>query len=412
MESGLSALVQLLERMPELYADSWDAIVLYRLDGTIVAGNKRARSLVRDSDLTGSHFFAHMSPDERMRAQAEFSAVVRTGLPREAETVFVLPDGRRLDVEGRLLPATVDGAMVGVFGIARDVTRRKKFEREMHDSQQRLLSLFENHPDSISMLDAEGRYVAANRAAEVTSGYTIEQYRGKTAGELFDPEHAERFSFLIDAVREGRTIFYETSIVRPNGKTMAIEGATIPVRVDGVLQGAFNVVKDVSEKRHYEATLVRDSERMRHLYQIASSAGTTPRQRIQRALRDGMVQLGADWAFVARIRDDVVTIEHGVGDNPDFVAGQTRPLAQSMVRHVGMTEPLVISDLQEPPWNHDVSHQYQDWVGFTGVPLHVGNQFYGVAGFTTKARPLLLEGNDRDYIAAIGALIASAIERV
>jgi diguanylate cyclase (GGDEF)-like protein/PAS domain S-box-containing protein len=413
LEPELASLVTLLERIPDLYVDSWDAIVVYRLDGTIVAGNRAARAFVPDEvNLLGSHFFVHMSPDERVKAQTEFNAIIRNGEPRNFESVFALPGGRRINVDIRLLPARIDGVMVGVYGIARDVTSRKQFEREMHDSQQRLLSLFENHPDSIAILDVEGRYRTANRAAETLSGFSVEQYRGKTTGELFDPESPQHFAFLVDAISAGRPISYESSIIRADGKTIAVEGTTIPIRVDGVLQGAFNVLKDVTEKRHYDARLIRDSERMRHLYQIASSVGTTPRQRIQRALGDGIVQLNADWGFVARVREDEVTVEQSAGDGAPFHAGDKQKLKSSIIRHVvAADEPLVIGDLKSEPWNADVSRRHELWTGFAGVALHVANQFYGVAGFTTLTRQLHLETMDREYLAAVAALIASAIER-
>lgn len=410
-ESGLASLVELIRRIPDLYFQSWDAIAIYRLDGTLVSGNKIARSLSGDVDLAGSNFLAHMDPQERATALREFGEVVRTGKPITGESVFSMPNGTKLNVEILLLPAHLDGVMVGVYGIARDVTPRKQFEREMHQSQQRLLTLFENHPDSISVVDVEGRYQMVNRAAEALSGFSAAEYRGKTTGELFDPTNQQRFEFLRNAIREGRSIDYETSVVRGDDRPLAIEGTTIPIRVDGVLQGAFNVVKDVTAKRHYEAQLIRDGERMRHLYQIASSTGTTARQRIDRALRDGMVQLNADFAYVARLRDGMVNIDHSVGD-PGFEPRTTAPVEETLLRLVVATdEPLVVSDLTVPPWNEDVSRRHESWTGFAAVALHVAGQPYGVAGFATRARRLSLEGTDREYIAAIGALIASAIER-
>jgi diguanylate cyclase (GGDEF)-like protein/PAS domain S-box-containing protein len=410
-ESGLASLVELIRRIPDLYFQSWDAIAIYRLDGTLVSGNKIARALSGDVDLAGSNYLAHMDPQERATALREFGEVVRTGKPITGESVFSMPNGVKLNVEILLMPAHLDGVMVAIYGVARDVTPRKQFEREMHQSQQRLLTLFENHPDSISVVDVEGRYQMVNRAAEALSGFSAAEYRGKTTAELFDPANQQRFEFLRNAIREGRSIDYETSVVRGNDGALAIEGTTIPIRVDGVLQGAFNVVKDVTAKRHYEAQLIRDGERMRHLYQIASSTGTTARQRIDRALRDGMVQLNADFAYVARLRDGMVNIDHSVGD-PGFEPRTTAPVEETLLRLVVATdEPLVVSDLTVPPWNEDVSRRHESWTGFAAVALHVAGRPYGVAGFATRARRLSLEGTDREYIAAIGALIASAIER-
>jgi diguanylate cyclase (GGDEF)-like protein/PAS domain S-box-containing protein len=410
----VETLTELLDRIPDLFRQTWDAAALYGLDGTMLKGNRVASSLVGGANLAGQHFFIHMSPDARERAQREFAETIAADAPREFESVFAAPDGRQIEVEIRLLPAHLDGRIVGVYGLARDITARKTAEREVFRGQQQMLSLFENHPDSITLLDSDGRYQLVNRASVALTGYSAPEFVGKTITEVFDPQHPDHYAFLLDAIARGEPLVYDTHTVTKDGRNIAIEGTLIPIRVDGELTGAFNAAKDVTAKRQYESRLSRDGDRLRHLYQIASTAGISPQQRTERALRDGMGQLHADSAFLSRIRKNVVTLEATVGEGFGLETGYTSDIERSFARHVAVAPGgfLHIEDLHTPQWVDDPARQANTaWRGFVGVRLMVGDQPYGIAGFITLNRPFKLEETDREYISAVVALIALSVER-
>jgi diguanylate cyclase (GGDEF)-like protein/PAS domain S-box-containing protein len=413
-ESGVEKLAELLDRIPDLFRQTWDAAALYRVDGTMLRGNRVASTMVGGVNFAGQHFFTHMSPEARERAQREFAEAISTDTPREFESVFATPDGSEIEVEIRLLPAHLDGLVVGVFGLARDISARKRAEREVFRGQQQMLALFENHPDSITLLDSDGRYQLVNRASVALTGYAAPEFVGKTITEVFDPQHPDHYAFLLDAIARGEPLAYDTHTVTKDGRNIAIEGTLIPIRVDGDLTGAFNAAKDVTAKRQYESRLSRDGDRLRHLYQIASTVGISPQQRTERALRDGMGQLRADSAFLSRIRKNVVTVEAAVGDGFGLDIGYTTDIEKSFARHVS-AEPggfLHIEDLHTAEWVDDPARQANTaWRGFVGVRLMVGDQLYGIAGFMTKNRPFTLEETDREYISAVVALIALSVER-
>ncbi len=98
---------------------------------------------------------------------------------------------------------------------AKDITDRKRAERELRESESKFRSIFAAMNDVIMILDAEGRYL------EIAPTKTDFLYRppdkliGKTLHEVFPPERADMFLGAIrDALSQRKTVFldYELTI--------------------------------------------------------------------------------------------------------------------------------------------------------------------------------------------------------
>ena len=60
------------------------------------------------------------------------------------------------------------GKLVGIHGVARDVSERERLERELQDSEARLEQMLQTSPDVIWRADAEGRFTfLTERATEL-----------------------------------------------------------------------------------------------------------------------------------------------------------------------------------------------------------------------------------------------------
>src|SRR3546814_13073228 len=69
-------------------------------------------------------------PDDLERTSAHF-ARARSGRAQEYEVKVLRRSGYVRDLDVTNTPIVVDGEMVGVFGVAKDVTERRRLERQL-----------------------------------------------------------------------------------------------------------------------------------------------------------------------------------------------------------------------------------------------------------------------------------------
>ncbi len=90
------------------------------------------------------------------------------------------------------------GNVVGAMGVIQDITKRKRAEEEVRESQQRLADIIEFLPDATLVIDKDGTVIAWNRALEAMTGVRAEEMLGKGNYEYALPFYGERRPILID----------------------------------------------------------------------------------------------------------------------------------------------------------------------------------------------------------------------
>jgi len=140
-----TALRESEERYRELFENAKDAIYVHDLEGTYLKVNRAAETLsgyTRD-EIVG-HNFSEFVPEEHIRnVRRSFCAK----LAKKGETTYevdvLAKDGRRVPVEVSSRAIYENGVLVGVQGMARDITERKlaedtllMFSRKLIEAQE------------------------------------------------------------------------------------------------------------------------------------------------------------------------------------------------------------------------------------------------------------------------------------
>ena len=157
----------------ELFEESHDAMVVTERDGTILDANHAASELFAwpHAEFLGMNILSvYADPEDRARYQEE---IERDGYVRDYEVVFVTRDGSRLDC---LLTTVVrrapDGSVIGYQGIVRDVTERKRMEKELREYHEQVRSMAagivaiedrERRRLAVDLHDGVGQVLAASR---------------------------------------------------------------------------------------------------------------------------------------------------------------------------------------------------------------------------------------------------------
>jgi PAS domain S-box-containing protein len=140
------------ERYRELFENARDAIYVHDLEGNYIRVNHAAETLsgYQREEIVGHNFVEFVAADDLPFGRKTFYAK----LAEQGETAFevdvIAKDGRRVPVEVRTRPIYENGVMVGVQGIARDITERKFAQAALHMFSRKLIEAQEDERRRIS----------------------------------------------------------------------------------------------------------------------------------------------------------------------------------------------------------------------------------------------------------------------
>jgi diguanylate cyclase (GGDEF)-like protein/PAS domain S-box-containing protein len=136
-------------------------------------------------------------------------------------------DGRTGWVDNRKYPiADAEGQLVGLFGIARDITQLKQAKESLLESEHRFRTIFEDLPAiSVQGYDSARRVIFWNKASETIYGYSRQQAFGRQLEDLIIPE------FMREAVVGAISAWTQGGPAIPSAE-LTLQGADgLPVEV-------------------------------------------------------------------------------------------------------------------------------------------------------------------------------------
>jgi len=125
------------QRYRSLFDRHPDAVYSFDAEGRFVSANAACEGLTGYGldELIGKSFMPLVVPEDRGRALEYFRAAM-SGRAASYEESIIHKSGRRIEVSITKLPIVVDGKMVGVYGIAQDLTTRRELEARLHQAEK------------------------------------------------------------------------------------------------------------------------------------------------------------------------------------------------------------------------------------------------------------------------------------
>src|SRR3984957_14839727 len=121
-----------------------DAIVSKTLEGVITTWNAGAERLFgyTAKEAVGQHISMIIPRDRRDEETSILARLSRGERIEHFDTIRMRKDGTKLEISLTISPVRdAEGKIIGASKIARDVTGRKRMERELHESEQRFRTL-------------------------------------------------------------------------------------------------------------------------------------------------------------------------------------------------------------------------------------------------------------------------------
>jgi PAS domain S-box-containing protein len=251
--------------LASIVESSEDAILSKTLDGVVTSWNAAAERMYgyAAEEAVGRHI-SFIFPPERWRQDLERinETLGRGERVVNFETVRVRKDGTRVDVSLSISPLKDEwGRAVGASTIARDVTERRRVERELRESEERYRDLVENARDVIYTQDLEGNYTSVNKAGERLLGYSREELLRLSPAQLVAPEYLEKARRMrAGKLADEDDTVYELEAIAKDGRRVSVEVNTRPVYQDGRAVGIQGIARDITERRRAEEAL-READR-------------------------------------------------------------------------------------------------------------------------------------------------------
>ncbi len=263
-----------------------DLVWLKAPDGSYLQCNPRFEQLagMDEASLLG-RTDADLFPEQADFFRENDRRAMQAGKPTvNEEWLTFVADGHRELVETIKAPIyNADGSMLGVLGVARDITAKRAAEEAYLDSQTLMSAIVTQAADAIDVIDpATLAFVQVNRAGAALLGYTEEEYlqlglQGIQANmPLADLRQA------VQAIKPGEAIVFENQHRRKDGTLIDVSVTANRV----VLANRLLVVgiwRDITQLKANERELERHRQELEGLVDERTSELVAARLRAEMA---------------------------------------------------------------------------------------------------------------------------------
>jgi len=249
-------------RFNSLFANSFDAVLLTKPDGSILSVNPAACKLfgMKEEEIKAAGRDGLIILDEKVKSALNEREKNGKAI---AELTFKRKDGSMFQGEVTSSLFTDSDGIIKSSMIIRDVTERRKVEEKLRLSEERYRSLFEQAGEYILVLELPhvGLPIIrdANSAALKVHGYSKEEMINQSI-RLIDKQFTEEDTKdLIRKVSSGELVVFEVIHQRKDGTSFTVEVSAKAIKL-GFETWILTIERDITERKKVEAALKESEE--------------------------------------------------------------------------------------------------------------------------------------------------------
>jgi PAS domain S-box-containing protein len=395
------AMRQSEERYRELFENANDLIYTHDLQGNFTSLNKtgeRITGYTRDEAIT-MNISQVVVPEELEKARQMIARKQDAETATVYELDIISKDGRRVPLEVSTRLIYHEGVPVGVQGIGRDVTERKRAGEALRESQRALSTLMGNLPGIAYRCsnDRDWTMEFISEGCLELTGYSSAQLIGNRVlsfGSLIHPEDQEMvWNNVQDALNEGQPfqVIYRITTAMQEERWFWEKGSGI-FSSEGELLALEGFIADITERKRAEELLSQQLEREAVINRISRAVRRSLDTTVvfHTAVQELGSYLGVDRCSLFMKDEEAGRVRllaeyHAPGVRPadrDFPMAQVRNLVDSLDRQ-GV---LVFNDVANDDW---IGQIYRDILlpaevkSIMYVAIRTGVDLAGAFAFST-----------------------------
>lgn len=261
MERKIREITQQFEKIAEM---GDDGIIVFDQTFKIIFANQMASEItgIPNEDLIGRNFFSVIGKEDKEFLEGTVTRGVGIGEKLCTEISIVTSQGQVKDAEVCIALAKSDTGEVKTYAYIRDITERKKFERDLRNSEEKLRNLFERVRHGLFISSKEGKFLDCNQALLDMLEYpTKEEFlKIDIAQDLYvNPDDRTTLKERIE--REGYVKDWEVEFKKKHGEKITVLLTAYPIRNEkGEVVGYQGINLDISERKRIENELREANE--------------------------------------------------------------------------------------------------------------------------------------------------------
>ncbi|MDZ5474113.1 SpoIIE family protein phosphatase [Bacillus sp. 31A1R] len=247
------------ERYQTLFRNPLNIVYIVNMDGVVVDINSATTTILGylPKEVIGQHFNMFLE-SQRKDIRNKFH---NENLQIDSESFIAKErikhkNGKIIDMEVLSIPYTDEkGDIVGLIGVAKDITKESNYSKKLEDLSQRYKCLFEKNPHYACMFNKDG-------FVEEVNNKMIEDFGTNMIGshyiDLLSKNDLHRALHDFESVRNGEVIQGIYQVVDKKGMHLKVDLKSIPIFVNNHLEGKFVIARDITEKDRLEQVINSD----------------------------------------------------------------------------------------------------------------------------------------------------------
>jgi PAS domain S-box-containing protein len=262
-QEATRALERRTRQLSALVENTTEAIYIKDRDGRYELMNDAAASLfgLDPSSVVGRTDEELFDAESVVEIREVDERILEHGTGDTRESIRHIDGRRHVFLDDKQPYRDEDGAVVGIMGISREITDRKRREREL----ERYRAFVENSSDAITVVDADGTISYASPSIERITGCDPDEMVGTKALDHVHPDDRARTAASFDRTlaEPGATSTWEGRIRHADGSWTRSESTSVNRLHDEDVEGVIVIGRNVTERRARE----RDRQELTEEYE-------------------------------------------------------------------------------------------------------------------------------------------------
>ncbi len=200
--------------------------------------------------LTGMPFDTTLFSSSGEDTQALIRDIIKgKGYPENIECVIKDHQGQNIYLKlSSVILYNTKGDIAGVTFVGENITEKKKIERELKQTNERLREFFDNANDLIQIFTPDGRLTFVNKLWKEKLGYDAGEIGDLRITDLIHPDYISKTTAALSLIVEGKSVEkFDTVFLSKSGRKLYLSGGVHCTFEDGKpleLKGIFHDIGD------------------------------------------------------------------------------------------------------------------------------------------------------------------------